>query len=238
MQSKEIQNPDPTQDRLEESTANLPIGVKIGRWNVSKSYISVIFCVSGVVLLGLFILACFKDSSTWIANLIGIVGGLASLFGIYLTICQVIETKKDVEIVGAIANTAKIAAEETRQSLRKTLSVAQVAKYCERIKLIQEKLNNKELPLVIHLIQDLQDAIIELQKYLKSVNFTFNEKGIADHITKMGMNLNFIRTAIDRNNEKYKKGDILKDFDDLYIVLSELKAKLKTHDNEHPRITI
>lgn len=238
MLSKETQNIDSPQNKLDDSATELPIGVKIGRWNVSKSYISMIFGLTGVIILGLFILACFKNGSTWIGNLIGVVGGLASLFGIYLTICQVIETKKEVEIVGAIANAAKIATEDTRQSLRKTLSVAKVAKYCERIKLIQEKLNNKELSLVIHLIQDLQDAIIELQKYLRSVNFIFNEEEFADHITKMGLNLNFIRTAIERNNEKYKRGEILKDFDDLYIVLSELKAKLTTHDNDQPRITI
>lgn len=221
-----------------DGSPNLSIGEKIGRWDISKSNLTKIFGLAGLLLIVIFILACFNGSSNWTDRLIGTVGGLASIFGIYLTLCQLIETKKDVVIVGAIADATRIASEETRQSLRMTLSVASVAKYCEQIKLIQEKLNNKELKFVIHLIHELQEAILELQKYLKSVNIPFDEKSVADHIKKMGMNISFIRSAIDRHNEKYKRTEILKDFDDLLILMSDLKAKLTTYDNGQPQITV
>lgn len=227
-----------SKDLKENKESNSSFVERMGKWNVTKNNLNWIFGLSSLAITGLFICACFNDRLKWIGNLIGTLGGLASIFGIYLTMCQIIEAKKDIIKVTAIANATKIATEETRQSLRKTLSVANVAKYCERIKLIQDKINHKELEFVIHLIQDLQDAIIELQKYLKSVNISFDEDSMQNHIIKMGMNLSFIRKAIDQNNEKYKKAEILKDFDELFIVISDLKAKLTTHDNGQQEFTV
>ena len=231
-------NKDSSKRKQLDENPKLSIGERIGKWDVTKNNLHWIFGLTAIVLIGLFAASCFKSNSNLTESLIGTIGGLASIFGIYLTLCQIIEAKKDIIKVAGIANAAKIATEETRQSIRNTISIAQVSKYCEQIKFIQEKLNNKELNFVIHLIHDLQDAILELQKYLKSVKITFDEEAVANHIKKMGMNITFIRIAIERGNEKYKRNEILKDFDDLLTVMSELKAKLTTHDYERPQTTI
>ncbi|MDE5886082.1 MAG: hypothetical protein K2H46_00680 [Muribaculaceae bacterium] len=238
VKTKLLAKKDSSKCNQDEENPKPSLGERIGKWDITKNNLHWIFGLSAIVLIGLFIVSCFNSNSNITESLIGTIGSLASLFGIYLTLCQVIEAKKDIIMVAGIANATKTAAEETKQSIRKTISIAQLAKYCEQIKFIQEKLNNKELNFVIHLIHDLQDAILELQKYLKSVNISFDEGAIADHIKKMGMNITFIRTAIERGNEKYKRNEILKDFDDLLIVMSELKAKLTTHDNEQPQISI
>lgn len=227
-----------TKDTSTEQESELTIVGRIGKWNITKNNLNWVFGLSGLALIILFIFSCVYESKNWIGNFIGTVGGLASGFGIYLTLCELIETKKDVEYVTGIAVATKNATEETKKSLRKTMSVAQVAKFCEQIKRIQEHFDNKEHNIVILLTHELQEAVIELRKYLKSLNIEFDEEALTNHITKMGMNITFIRTAIERNNEKYKRDDIRKDFQDLLKIMLELKAQLTIHENEGSQNTV
>lgn len=102
-----------TKDESTEQESKLTIVEKIGKWNITKNNLIWIFGLSGFALIILFIVSCLNDGKNWIGNLIGTVGGLASIFGIYLTLCQLIETKKDVEYVTGIAEATKKATEET-----------------------------------------------------------------------------------------------------------------------------
>ncbi|MDE7347569.1 MAG: hypothetical protein K2N48_12635 [Muribaculaceae bacterium] len=232
-------NPDsdiPTENKNKEDLKP-SIAERIGRWEVSKNNLTWIFGFLSLSIIGLFIAACFKECNNWIGNLIGVVGGLASTFGIYLTLCQLIQTKENVTIVTAISKATKSATEATRKAIKKSLSVSQVAKYCEQIKRIQEHYENNDLKIVIVLIYELQEAIIDLRKYLNSYQIEYNENAVAKHIQKMGMNISVIKDALERNTE-YKRDEIRKDFQDLLKIMFELKAQLATHENERPQITV
>lgn len=232
--NKDIQNQDSDskKDKDIPQPPVLSIGERIGKWNITKNNLSWIFGLSGVSLIVLFVISCIMEGDHWIGNLVGIVGGLASVFGIYLTLCQLVETKKSVAYVTGVAEATQRATEETRKSLRKTMSVAQVAKFCEQIKRIQEYFANNELKIVVLLIHELQEAVIELQNYLKSINVQFNEKDLSMYVKKMGMNITFLNDMMERKIEKFNHDDIRKDFQDLLSIMLKLKAQLTTLEHE------
>ena len=232
IQSKSLVNKTWSKVKQDGENNKPSIGERIGKWDVTKNNLHWILGLSAIALIGLFFASCFNSNSNLTDSLIGTIGGLASLFGIYLTLCQIIEAKKDIIKVAGIANAAKIATEETRQSIRKTISISQVVKNCEQIKRIQESLMHSELKIAIHLTQELQDAVIELNNHLKSFNIEFDENGMTNHIKKMGMNIGFLRTSEKFKIDGDKRDGINRDFDNLLKIMFDLKAKLTTYYNE------
>lgn len=200
---------------------------KIEKWLVVKTNLMWVFGLLIFLLIGLFILSiCIPENKKWPSDLIGLIGGSASLLGILFAILQLIEAKKDISNVAQIAEAAEKASIETKNAVRKTLSIVQVTKYCEKIKIIQENLMNDELKLVIHLTLELKEAIFELKNHISTLNINITEEVIALQIQKMGINMSLIRKAIETNSDKYKRDNIHKDFDELLNVLLELKAQL------------
>lgn len=197
------------------------------KWFAKKDNLLWLFGIIGVVFIILFAASYFLPQNfDWIRETISFLGGIASLAGILLALLQSINTQNEVDNVKAIADAAKKASEDTQKAVRKTLSIVQVTKYCEQIKRIQEYLSNGDLKLTIHLIQEIQDAIIELKNQITNLNLTVSEESVSSHIQKMGINISLIRKAIETNSDKYKKDAIHQDFDELLTILLELKAQL------------
>lgn len=197
-------------------------------WYFDKKNLKWLFCITTVVLVMFFFVSyALPDKFKWIREVIGFIGGIASLAGIYIAVLQTINTKEEVDNVQRTAEAAKKAAEETKEAVRKTVSIEMVAKYCEQVKWIQECLGNGELKLVIHLTQEMQADVIELKDYVKFLKLKVDEEEIEQHIQQMGLNIGHIRKAVVSKSDKYKKDGILKNFDDLLKTLLELKSQLK-----------
>lgn len=197
------------------------------RWYTDKKNLLWIFGIVCIFFVGFFVYSFFlPECYKWIRETISFLGGIASLAGILLALLQSINTIRDVDKVRGIADAAKQASEDTQKAVRKTLSIVQVTKYCEQIKRIQEYLSNGDLKLTIHLIQEIQDAIIELKNHITNLNLNISEETVSCHIQKMGINISHIRKALETNSDKYKKEAIHQDFDDLLTILLDLKAQL------------
>lgn len=136
------------------------------------------------------------DHYVWIREAIGFIGGVASLLGILFTLLQIIDTKQEVNRVKEISIATKKATEDTRTSIRKTFSIIHITKYREQIRLIQEYISNNELKLVIHISQELQEIIIELNKYIESLNPADGRYSLSSSIITLGIYRTFEKRVI------------------------------------------
>lgn len=202
------------------------IDVLRGGWK-KQTLLSCAFILIILALVGCFIaaLTAWKED-TWVKDVLNFVGSIASLIGILIALIQNINTQKEVDLVKEISESTKAAVEETRNSVKKSLNVIQVTKYCEKTNLIQELLGNKEFKTVIHLSRDLQEAIVELQTYLLESEEKEMIDQLSTHIMTLGKNIGYLQRGIKDDPEKIKVMNMLENYELLHTTLVQLKSNL------------
>ncbi len=147
------------------------------------------------------------------------IGSIASLLGLLWTYIQVQRVKK-------VADATRQASEETKDSVQRMLSVAQVAKYCESIHLIIDEITANELRLALHLMRELKAAMIELQTvpYLQHNGYS---ETLSTHVKNMGVHIASLQKSLHDSGSRLKKDKITQDLDELSSVMTEIQAKIK-----------
>lgn len=154
---------------------------------------------------------------------LNLAGSCASLIAFAITCYQVYKLKK-------IAIATREATEKTQEDVSKTLSIVQVAKYCESISIIQQAITENEIKLAIHLCHELKGALYELQTHLLKYN---NENDLCDikkHIQLLGINVTNMTRSLTEGNDKLRKNKIIQDLEKLHNQLSDLQANFKAQN--------
>lgn len=158
-----------------------------------------------------------------IINILSCVGSLASITGIVITYRQV---KK----VRSVAEATKEATEKTQEEVSKTLSIVQVAKYCESISIIQQAITDNEIKLALYLCHELKAALYELQTHLQKY---CEANGLCDfkkHIQSLGINVTNMTRSLTEGKDKLRRTKIIQDLENLHNQLSALQADYKAQN--------
>lgn len=148
---------------------------------------------------------------------------MASIIGIVITYHQV---KK----VRSVAEATKEATEKTQKDVSKTLSIVQVAKYCESISIIQQAITDNEIKLSIHLCHELKAALYELQIHLQRYQADNELCDFKKHIQSLGINVTNMTRSLTEGNEKLRRTKIIQDLENLHNQLSDLQANYKAQN--------
>lgn len=167
----------------------------------------------------LFILSftTFKEGNTGknIREILGFIGGIASLFGILFAINQNIHAKSELETVKEVTN-------DTKESIKKILNIEQITKNCEKIKLIQELLEELEYKAALHLSEILKETLIEIQEIILPKD-SISSYDLLPHIKRLGINIENLKNEIREKANKIKLSNIIRDFSDLKDCMVKIK---------------
>lgn len=162
-----------------------------------------------------------------VREIIGFVGGLASLGGILIAIIQNINTTRELDVVKAVAKATDKTVKETKSSIKKILNLDDISKFCENTKLIQELLEKQELKVALYLCKNLHEKIIEINNQQDS-KLPPSKVSLSPHILSLGKNITYIRKGIMEDAKGVNIEKISEDFDKLHKAMVEIKATL-TH---------
>ena len=153
-------------------------------------------------------------------DFLSFIGSLCSIIGIVITSLQV---KK----VRSVAEATKEATEKTQEDVSKTLSIVQVAKYCESILPIQQAVRENEIKLAIHLCHELKSALIELQANFETYHSDNIACNVTEHIKSLGINMRNMHKSLHDSKSKLKNDKIIQDLENLHNKMSEIQAIIK-----------
>lgn len=148
-----------------------------------------------------------------------LIGTVASLIGLGCTYHQVLKTQK-----AAIA--AESAANSTKESIQKSISIVQVTKYSEQILTIQQEVNNDEIKLALHLCHELKSALLDLQKHQTILEHK-TELDLSNHIVTLGINITNMLKCLTKGTDKLNKTKIASDLEQLHEVMCKIQIQLK-----------
>ncbi len=150
------------------------------------------------------------------SDFISIIGCAISLIGFGFTIYQVKQARK-------VSEASRDAIEDTRRTIEHTLSVLDVTKHIEAIKLAQEALSNNHIDVCLIYLRELRTLLIDLRE---SPLFIDMRQTFGEHQINVGRNIHNLAEYADNPdmlNKTVLRGDLERLSEELTCVQSKLK---------------
>lgn len=146
-------------------------------------------------------------------------GSIASIVGILFAIYQILKIKSNAEIT-------RISVEETRNDIERILSIADLAKSNETIKLIQDSIAREKYEIALLRLQELKLMIIEFKEIPLLDVDDFKSK-MSDLIIKLGIDIISLHNCVISNDNRFRPEIVLEHLETTSEILTEIKSKLK-----------
>jgi len=134
---------------------------------------------------------------TWIANMIGVIGSIASLGGVILALIQIEQANTQIKAVESVAQATQKAVVENRKEIRDFLSFSDIAHLIETMKSTQHHVLTKDYKSAVVMLQEVKDDMlrannqfaeylslqdIDLPQHIKTINIDIDS--LVHHITE------------------------------------------------------
>lgn len=146
-------------------------------------------------------------------------GSIASIVGILFAIYQILKIKSNSELT-------KIAIEDTRHDIERILSIADLTKSNEAIKLIQDSIAMAKYEIALLRLQELKLMIIEF-KEIPLLNVGDFKHRISDLIIKLGVDVISLHNCVIATDNRFRPEIVLEHLEATSEMLTEIKSKLK-----------
>lgn len=162
-----------------------------------RNYLLWISVAAAVVISGCVAIHIWLPGYDWIANLIGVLGSIASLGGILLAIAQIRQSNDEIGKVATIANATASAVAETRLEISNCLTVNDVGHLCEKIKSAQRELLREEHNVAHLLLQSIKDDMLRIHQQFNAQDHS-EKVSLEETIFLLGDDIESIFNYIDK----------------------------------------